>query len=308
MTTLTKKNTPSPSVSFVRRHRTFFAGLFVLIPAVVIPVVLIYSLMKAEFIQGWCHLHVTVDNAYGLLKGSPVTISGMSIGHVEEVVLHHEGKIGIKFKIQRSYNYLVKQDTRARIQQKSPVVGEWIIELTGGSDSAKNAVENDTLVAIMPFRFDNTIQQVTSVIANIESLVTGITQGRGSIGQILVKDTLAGLVNKIGRDVSTMIGSAGSTMHNVDSLLGELTLLGKNGNGMIDSFSFVAAEVRTSLAQVVAILENVKDASGHVEPLLEDVRFEIGEADRMMRSLQQSWIYRQIDGGKRDDPMLKEAP
>ena len=120
------------SVPFVRRHRTFFAGLFLVIPMVLIPVLLVYTLMKAEFMQKWCRLYTFSENSYGLTRGSPVTISGMTVGHVREVRLVREGVIGIRFKIRDSYRPLVRRDTHARFQQKNIVVGDWTIELTGG--------------------------------------------------------------------------------------------------------------------------------------------------------------------------------
>jgi len=294
-------------ISFVRRHRTFFAGLFLLIPAIVIPVLLIYTLMKAEFMQGWCHLCVTGDNAYGLTKGSPVSVSGMPIGYVEKVELIREGVVGIRFKVSRSYQQLVKKDTRARIQQKSPVVGEWIIELTGGSEQTAMVTDNDTLQAILPFRFDKTIQQITAMVETIGNVIDGIAQGKGTAGQLLTGDSIAGMIEGIGTDVSGLIGSVGMTLRNVDTLVKELTGLSRSGSGVIDSFSFAAAGVRSLLGDVSVILENVKNASDDVEPLLDQVRSEIDEADRMMRTLQRSWIYRKMDG-KRNDPLLKGTP
>lgn len=303
----TRNGTPAQKVSLVRRHRTFFAGMFLLIPAVIIPVLLVFSLMKAEFMQGWCHLHVIGDNAYGLSKGSPVTVSGMTIGYVEKVNLIREGMVGVQFKISRPYQHLVKHDTRARFQQKSPVVGEWILELTGGTDTNAIVADFDTLQAILPFRFDKTIQQVTSMVESFSALVNGIAQGKGTAGQFLVGDSLSGLVQGIGGNVNGLIGNVGHTLQNVDTLIKELTRLSRSGNGVIDSFAFVAGEVRTMLGNVAEILDNVKSASTDVQPLLDQVQQEIGEADRMMKTLQQSWIYRSMDG-KRKDPLLKGTP
>lgn len=294
-------------VSFVRRHRTFFAGLFVLIPAVALPVLLVFTLMKADFIQGWCHLYVIGDNAYGLSKGSPVTVSGMAIGHVEKVNLIREGMVEVQFNISREHQHLVKKDTQARFQQKSPVVGEWIIELTGGTDTVAVVADYDTLKPILPFRFDKTIQQVTGMVESIAGLIDGISRGQGTVGQLLVGDSISGLVQGVGGNVNGLIGSVGVTLQNVDTLIKELTTLSRTGNGMIDSFAFVSAEVRLMLGNVTEILDNVRSASTDVQPLLDQVQNEISEADRMMKTLQQSWIYRTMDG-KRTDPILKGTP
>ena len=111
--------------TFVRRNRAFFVGLFIIIPAVAIPFLLFYSLLKADFLQGWCYLHVVYENSYGLTKGNQVTISGMPIGHVSEIELVREGVVGVLLKVRRQYQPLIRKDTRAQLKQKSFVVGDW---------------------------------------------------------------------------------------------------------------------------------------------------------------------------------------
>ncbi len=297
----------SSTVPFIRRHRTFFAGLFLLIPVIVVPVLLAYTLMKAEFMQKWCHLHAVSENSYGLTKGSPVTVSGMTIGYVQEVVLIREGAVAVRFKIKREYQPLIHKDTRARFQQKNIVVGDWTIELTGGAPTTAVVTENDTLQAIAPIRLDKTINQVTSMVTLLETMLTGILGGKGTVGQLLTKDTLAGLVNGIGRNVDDLVSAAQGSLRGIDTLILEFTALGRGGRGFIDSLNFVSQRVRTSLDDVGAILKNLHGASEDVTPMLKEVRDDIGEAQRMMQTLQQSWIYRKLEG-KREDPLLKGSP
>ena len=41
--------------------------------------------------------------------------------------------------------------------------------------------------------------------------------------------------------------------------------------------------------------------------MLREVRDDIAEAERIMKTLRQSWIYRQL-AGPGEDPLLKEGP
>jgi phospholipid/cholesterol/gamma-HCH transport system substrate-binding protein len=300
-------NDSGPSIPFIRRHRNFFAGLFLLVPGILIPLLLFYTLMKAEFMQEWCHLYTTSDNSYGILKGSPVTVSGMSIGHVQEVVLIREGAVEVRFKIQEKYRHLIRKNTLARLQQKSMVVGDWIIELTGGTGDAPEVVENDTLRSEPPMRLDNTISQVTSMVSLIENLLVDLSQGKGTIGKLLTDDTLIHLVNGAIRNADGLLLAAGSSLRHVDTLLFELTALGKSGSGFVDSLNFVAEQLRLTLDDVATILDNLKGASGDISPLLSEVQNSVTEAEQMMRTLQQSWIYRKVTG-ESDDPLLKGSP
>ncbi|MBN1576743.1 MAG: MCE family protein [Chitinispirillaceae bacterium] len=295
------------SIPFIRRHRNFFAGVFLLIPMIVIPALLVYTLMKAEFMQGWCRLYVMSENGYGLTKGSPVTVSGMTIGHVQEVVLVREGAVGVRFKIKREYQQLIRKDTRARFQQKNIVVGDWTIELTGGTTGSAVVAENDTLQSVAPIRLDKTINQVTAMVTLLETMLTNVLEGKGTIGRLLTEDTLIDLINVIGRNVDDLVSATQGSLRGVDTLILELTALGRSGSGFIDSLNFVAERVRTSLDDAGVILKNLRGASEDVTPMLTEVREDIGEAEKMMKTLQQSWIYRTISRA-RDDPLLKGSP
>jgi phospholipid/cholesterol/gamma-HCH transport system substrate-binding protein len=297
----------SSHVPFVRRHRDFFAGLFLLIPLVVIPALLVYTFTKAEFLQGWCHLYTTSVNSYGLTKGSPVTVSGMTIGYVQEVVLIREGAVMVKFKVEKDYQHLIRKDTRARFQQKNIMVGDWIIELTGGTPSVAAVGENDTLPSIAPVGIDKTINQVTAMVTSLDSLISGIIAGKGTVGKLLTEDTLVDLVVAVIRGVDSLVASARGTMGKTDTLLAEVTALGRNGNGFIDSLMFVSGKLRGSLDEVEAILKNLHGASDDVTPLLKNLDNDLGEAEKMMKTLEQSWLYRKVTGPA-DDPLLKESP
>ena len=297
----------SASVPFVRRHRTFFAGLFLVIPLVLIPVLLGYTLMKAEFMQRWCHLHTFSGNSYGLTKGSPVTISGMTIGHVGEVRLISEGMVGIRFKIRDSYRPLVHRDTRARFLQKNIVVGDWTIELTGGTDSSPVVEENDTLPSEAPLRLDRTIMQVTAMVTSLETMINGVLAGKGSVGRLLTEDTLVEMVQRIARNVDGLITVAQTTLENADTLVDEISSVGRSGGGFIDSLAFVTEQVRVALEDAVVLLANLRGASENVTPMMNEVQEDLDEAERMMQTIQRNWLYRKI-AGKRDDPLLKEGP
>ena len=299
--------TQASPVPFVRRHRNFFAGIFLLIPFIVIPVLLVYTLMKAEFMQGWCRLNVVSENSYGLTKGSPVTISGMTIGYVQEVVLIREGAVGVRFKIKREYQPLIRKDTRALFQQKNIMVGDWIIALTGGTPDTAVVVENDTLRSIAPIRLDRTITQITSMVTLVETMLTGILEGKGTVGRLLTEDSLVELAYGIGDDVERLLRSAQTSLRGTDTLIGELTSLGRSGGGFIDSLTLVMQRVHTSLDDAGAILKNLRGASDDVGPMLREVRDDIAEAERIMKTLRQSWIYRQL-AGPGEDPLLKEGP
>ncbi len=294
-------------VPFIRRHRNFFVGLFMTTPLIIIPVLLGYTLMKAEFLQGWCRLYVLSDNSYGLTKGNPVTVSGITVGYVREVELVREGVVKVVFTIKRRYKSLIRKDTRCRFQQKNMLVGDWTIELTGGSPQAAVIEEDDTLQTIETVRLEHTVTQITNMISTFENIIRDVSEGKGTVGRLLKEDILLKVAQEVGLSVGQVLSAARSSMAGIDTLIKEMTTAGRGGSGFIDSLQSILIQVKASLEDASVILKNLRNASEDVEPLMREVKDDIAEADMMIRSLKRSWIYRRI-AGEGADCLLKDVP
>jgi phospholipid/cholesterol/gamma-HCH transport system substrate-binding protein len=293
--------------SFIRRHRTFFVGLFVLVPLVVVPSMLMYTLAKSEFFQEWHQLHVFYDQTYGLGNGNQVTISGMPIGHVVKVALVREGYVDVTFQITKRYLPFVKKDSRALLKQKNLVVGDWEIQLTGGSDQATVAGKNDTLVAAYSLRIDKLTEQITGMIAQVDSIIRQIASGKGAVGKLLGDDALVTQTEVLLRNVNGIAVRSMAMMSRVDSLLGSLNSVGASSVTLVDSVKTMMSGVRKTLDDAQVIVANVKGVSVQFAPLASQVQSSLDQAETMMRGLQKNWLIRTAIG-KPKDKMLKENP
>lgn len=303
----TQHPTRQTSDSFIRRHRTFFVGLFVLIPLFVIPALLMYTLMKSELLQGWCRLHVMYNQCYGLDKGNQVTISGMTIGHVFRLALVREGCIDVTVKINRRYRSFVRKDTRALLKQKNVMVGDWEIQLTGGTKDAPMVNDNDTLAADYSLGIDQLTEQATGMIGRIDTIIRHIAAGKGVIGKLLSEDTIITQTQSILRNVNAITGRSSGMMKQVDTLLATLNTIGTSSVTMVDSIKTVMSGVQKALADAQVIVGNVKGVSGNFNPMINQVQNNLDQAEVMMRGLQKNWLIRKLTG-KPEDKMLKNAP
>ena len=154
----------------------------------------------------------------GLNKGTQVTLAGMDIGYVNEVSLDKAGHITIKFKIKDRYRSIIHKDSQALVKQKNFVVGDWEIELTRGSPSSPQIADGDTMSWDMPFRIDKTIEQITAMVGTVGQLLDQVRSGKGSVGKILMEDSLALLLENIG-DNSPATRQAQGTIDKADQLL-----------------------------------------------------------------------------------------
>ena len=293
--------------SFVRRHRSFFVGLFVLIPLAIIAVLIPYKLMKSEWLQKRVSLYVKYDQNPGLAKGNSVNISGMPIGRVHKVELVKVGTIAVTFKIEERYLKYVKKDTKAMLNQKNFPVGDWEIQLTGGTEGAAPADTGDTLAAVYSLQIEKLAAQATGMLGDVDTIIDRLATGRGSMGRLLTEDSLLIQVQGILRNVNTITVQAMRMMKQADTLLVFMNKLGATGVTMADTVATIMTAVRKSLGDATVVMENVKVVSDDLGPMMKEVQDNLDAADMMMRGLQKNWVVKKMIGAP-EDKMMKDAP
>ena len=298
-----KKLNQNPQLA--RQHRAFFVGLFLAIPGVTIPLLLTFTIMKTEFVQGWYYYHVIYENSYGLTRGNQVVISGMPIGHVNKITLEQEGRIAVLIKIREKYGHLVKKDTRAQLKQKNFVVGDWVLELTGGSAHA--ADDGDTLTGELPVRLDKTIDQITGMVTALEQSIQYVLSGHGTVGRLVTEDSLYRSLLAIGHNTNALAVESKYMIKTTDRVVDNIGALSQGGVSFIDSLHSVTRKITSALDGVDSILNNVQAASSVLPSTMHQIRKDFADAEDMMNTIQNSWIMKRF-AGKGEDPLLIKNP
>jgi phospholipid/cholesterol/gamma-HCH transport system substrate-binding protein len=319
------QNKPITTEPFVRRHRPFFVALFVLVPMIAMPALLIFTMIKSDIFQKWYEVHVFYENSFGLKKGNPVSMSGITIGHVKDIDLIREKEVRVLLNINGRYQHLVRKDTRARLKQRG-FVGDWEVELIGGTPDFREIEDNDTLKFERTPVLDDIIELAAGIIdtgitllGDIAAIVRGIEDGDGTIGQLLKNDTLFRHANRVAAntvlitsDVQKVTADARNTLRNVDSMLISVTDVGKTSTALIDTvMNTVTALVGTinkAVGEMDDILKNVKDVSGELPEFMDRLQHDLGEIEHILRSFQESWLFRRIGGTSPRDPHLADTP
>jgi len=310
---------------FVRRHRPAFVGLFVLIPALAVPTLLIFTVVKSDLLQKWCTLHAVCENSEGLKKGNQVSMSGTAIGHVTDVDLVREGTVHVSFNINGRYQHLVKSDTKARLKQRG-FVGDWEVELHGGTLRSPEVREGDTLTFEKTSGLDGLItiamgiiDTATALLNDVAAIVNGIKEGEGTVGQLFMNDTLYRNINRtaagalaVTSNVSSSVGKiaedARGAIRNTDSLLLSVTALSKGGATFIDTLNAMINTANGTINQIGGILKNVKTVSDDVPEIMARLQRDMDEAEYMLKSLRESWMFKQLSGPQPKNPHLAETP
>jgi phospholipid/cholesterol/gamma-HCH transport system substrate-binding protein len=100
--------------------------------------------------RGWFEPKVayrtSLPSADGLHVGTLVQVAGLRAGQVDKIELKSSNEVIVTFEISKKYSSLVKEDSEIRIMRPF-VIGEKVLELTVGSETAPVVEEGHMLVA-----------------------------------------------------------------------------------------------------------------------------------------------------------------
>jgi phospholipid/cholesterol/gamma-HCH transport system substrate-binding protein len=284
---------------FHRVHRTFTVGLFVLVAAVSISLLLVYTLRKADFFQEWRRLHVCYQSSHGLKEGNDVTISDIRVGYVTKVDLTTEGKAMVTFRVLLRHAHLVRKDSRAVLRQKSMVVGDWLIALSQGSLDYSPVEEDDTLVGEPPVGIDRMLDRVTSMVGTLESILREVEQGHGLVGHLVKDDSLVQIVHGVLGDFRRALHTADRAFVKADRTFTQFDTLGVAGVGLIDSAQVFIDSLQPAVSETQRLLRDLTGASSRLTPMLRQVQVDLKDIEVLLKGLQNHWLFRRsVSKGK----------
>jgi phospholipid/cholesterol/gamma-HCH transport system substrate-binding protein len=293
---------------FHRVHRTFFVGIFVLVPAVAIPLLLLYTLGKADLFQHWRVLHAVYSSSHGLAQGADVTLSDIRVGYVTRVELTDEGKALVTFKILVRHAPLVRKDSKAMLRQKSMVVGDWLIALTQGSIGYAIVEEGDTLVGDPPAGLDRLLDRVASMAGTLESILKEVEQGHGLIGHLVKGDTLAHAVDAAVGDFRRALRTGDRAFNRADQAFIKFNDLGAAGIGLADSAKAFIDSLGPAISGTRALLQQLNQSSTRLPPLFKQAQVDLVEIEVLLKGLENHWLLRRAVNKGKEAQASEPAP
>jgi phospholipid/cholesterol/gamma-HCH transport system substrate-binding protein len=243
------------------------------------------------------------ENVQELKEGDPVKMAGVEVGKVEKIHFS-ANRVEVVMKITHP-KVEVKTDSKAAVRFAG-LLGQNFVSLTFGSTAAPRA-ENNTLLEsleqpdlnVLMSRLDNvaagvenltkslsgdSIQnllgpftdflkqnspRLTAILANMQTISSQISEGRGTVGKLISDDTLymtaLGTVtnlNSTASDVKLMIGQARDIIGQIEAGTGTLGKLTKD--------EALYKETATAMTNLREILEKINKGQGSAGRLVND--------------------------------------
>ena len=107
----------------------------------------------------------------GLIVGSPVKYKGLTVGNVDEMTIPKNNVEVVKIRIMVDPDIQIKEDSMAQLQMQG-ITGGSFIQITGGSNEAKNIQTSKRNVGVIP----TSPSSIESLTQNLPVLMNNLTE------------------------------------------------------------------------------------------------------------------------------------
>jgi len=254
--------------------------------------------------SGWfqkvIQLKVYTSDSDGITPGAAVRINGIQAGKVEKVQLSGELDpqriIRIDFDVDQNMQKQIPSDSDVAISSDNLLGSTKYLAITKGK-STSFIQANATMTAKPTQQFDQLIQQgygvldsLQAILGKVQTIVGQVENGKGTIGKLLVDETLYNSLQATVNQVQLL----STTLNSKNGTIGHLI----NDNALYSQFQDV-------ITKVDGIAQDLQDGKGTAGLLLKDPKI----ANQMTDTLNQlNATLADLNAGKGTAGMLLKDP
>jgi phospholipid/cholesterol/gamma-HCH transport system substrate-binding protein len=207
-----------------------------------------------------------VANASGLRVGGPVSVAGQLAGTIKEITFLPPDQdttknLRLLIEIKREMINQVRADSRAKIATMG-LLGDKVVDISVGTPKFRPLRDGDTLIVIPSTDYEAVVRQASGAITEVVGLTrdlkkvtTGITQGQGTLGQLITNRQLYDNLN--------------STLAQSNALMARLENPRGTIGRLLDDPQLYYSLNRT-VASADTIIRQITGGNGSVSKLLRD--------------------------------------
>jgi len=235
------------------------------IAAMIILAVLIFLITgNTNIFRGHATIYAYLNDAVSLTTGAPVNLNGIPIGKVKDIRLSGlndpQKIVKLAMEVDKDKLPAIPVDSQVAISAAN-VLGTKFINIKKGK-SPVHVQDHDTLPSLNTAEFEDVVQQGYSILASlnatvdkVDDIVNKIQTGNGSIGKLLVDETLYNHLLRIVDTVQKLADALNSDKGTIGKLIFDPELYN---------------QVRGELTRVDDILQGLQQGQGSAGKLLKD--------------------------------------
>jgi len=252
-----------PSESKLRWAR-LRVGIMALAAMVILAVLVFLITGNTNLFASHAELYTYLNDAASLTRGAPVNLNGIPIGKVNDIRLSGltdpEKIVKISMEVDADKLRAIPVDSQTSISAAN-VLGTKFINIKKGK-SPTHAQDHDTLPSLDTAEFEDVVQQGYAILTSLQGLVqradriVGLVEaGKGSIGKLLVDETLYNHMLDIVASVKQLADALNSDKGTIGKLIFDPELYN---------------QVKGELTRVDDILQGLQQGQGTAGKLLKD--------------------------------------
>lgn len=259
-------------------NRNFIVGIFVVAGLTLFAIGLFLVGNRQGAFARHVEYYTEFKDLSGLTKGSTVKVAGMDAGKIVDVGVPDSpsSRFRIKLQINEKLRGLVRTDSVATIATEGVVGGTYLLVHPGGTQAqaaaplatlpSREPVEMSELlerglvllkdadrnVNQIGAKLDGTLDGAKTTVANVNDVVVGLKQGRGTAGTLLRDETVASNVRQSVTNVKQATTALHQASGRVDAMTADIQSRGvtKKVDETVSSAKDAAASINDSSKQI----------------------------------------------------------
>lgn len=241
-----------------------------------------------------------MESAAGLVPGSSIQLAGQNVGQVSRVEWipaeqrsETEAAVAVWLAVNQEVRDQIRADSRARLRTQG-LLGDRLIDISPGSAGARVLGPGDTLVAAEPLDYQEILEQASGAVTGLEALTGRLEEltrrllaGEGSLGRLVVDETLYRRLAGLSGTLTRLLERAESGEGTLGRLLVDETLYEQlvSITASLDTLTGRVSRGEGSLGRMVAsdsLYRELVSTTRRVDGILERVEGGEGTAGRLV--------------------------
>jgi len=152
---------------------------------------IVFSISDLTVFEKGYNIEVIFDYENGLTEDAPVRLAGVHIGEVKKMGIFYDqdaSKTRVKLDIWVKGSIRIEEDAVARINTLG-LLGEQYLELSPGQ-SSRFLKSGDVIIGKNPVNVGQQMDKMSELIGSVSTIFKKAEAGEGTLGKLLVEDTL----------------------------------------------------------------------------------------------------------------------
>lgn len=264
-------------------------GLTTIVALAILSVLVFLLAGQRGFFKTKSPVYTYMGDSAAIADGAPVRVNGIFVGKVKHVALSGSIEprriVKIDMEIDNDYLPSIPVDSQAQIAAEN-LLGTKYINIKKGQNQATIKAGAE-IKSLDTQGFDEVVQQGYSALASLDSILkkaNGILEavevGKGTIGKLLIDDTLYTKILAIANEAQTLTVSLNKTINSDEGTLGKL---------LHDDKLYV--DVRGTVGRMNNLLDSLEQGQGTAgkflkDPALyDDARKTIGDVRKLLADI-----------------------